>query len=1237
MPKALGSLRTWTLRVAVVLAFCSAAGRFAAGQSDPVKGDVKVSHQNGYTRLAFRLDEEVPVKVTLSNMIVIISFSRPVAVPVDSLNVAAPGVISASRRDPDGTAIRIALAQPLKMHAIPAAERLFVDLLPENWSGVLPGAPQAVLDELARRAREAEERLRAQGIGQKPPPALSARVKVAVQPTFTRFIFDLPNGVTVTPERSQGRFTLRFDREIRWDLADAVAALPKDVVSVDEDTEVGSTRVSFVLSGEPGLRSFQDGRALMVDVETVPAKADKAAAPAEPSSAQDTPAIVAPQTVPAGKAETMPAGKAETGPAGKAEAVPAAKAETVPAGRPEATPAGKAEAVTQPEARAAQSAPPRAPSAAKAAASPAAQATPPSPKQPEAAATPVRLPPLPAPDPNAPVIAAVQESGGALQLRFPFAAPTPAAVFRRGDTAWLVFDSKAAIRLGALQKPMPGLRDVALTHGDDKETVIRLKLDRPRFVSAAADETSWIITIADTLTRPPLPLPIVRSLVGKSRADIVVPFMHASAVHHLRDPEIGDRLTVITAPPPARGFLTERHFVELRALATGQGVVVRPLADDLEAKIAPDKIVLSRPGGLALSTPGLVAQEAATAAPNITFDPQVWGFDRHAPFIEREAELIRAAAGAPEGKRWAPRLELARFYIAREMAVEAKGVLDVALSDQKNKDDVTGSILSAVCNIMLRRPDEAMKALSAPRIGAQQDAEIWRGIALAKAGQWVEARTHFKNLDAGLATLPLELQRMVLQEALRAAIEVRDYTGAGKLAHDLEALGVSPDMQAETAVLIGRLDEGLGRKQDALAKYQAASASFDRRAAAQGRFHEIRLKVSSGDMPRNEAIKALEALTTVWRGDHIEAEGLSLLAHLYIQASRYRDAFHVMKTAVLAHPKSDLTRKIQDEAAAAFENLFLGDKSDAMPPVEALGLFYDYRELTPIGRRGDEMIRRLADRLVSVDLLSQAAELLQHQVDHRLEGAARAQVAAKLAAIYLMNRKPERALASLRTTRDSDVSNELREHRLLLEARALSELGRYALALDLIASLHSHEAIRLRGDVLWAAKRWREAAEQIELLYGQRWRDFKPLQESERSDILRAAIGYALAGEPLSLTRLREKYAAKMAEGPDARAFSVVTAPIGTSEPEFQNVARRVISVDTLSGFLRDIDKRFEGETAAKAAQSASPAPAPPEPPRAKAQAAPPREEVTPPQPPAGGEPLRPDPQPTGSIRKRRS
>jgi hypothetical protein len=228
------------------------------------------------------------------------------------------------------------------------------------------------------------------------------------------------------------------------------------------------------------------------------------------------------------------------------------------------------------------------------------------------------------------------------------------------------------------------------------------------------------------------------------------------------------------------------------------------------------------------------------------------------------------------------------------------------------------------------------------------------------------------------------------------------------------------------------------------------------------------------------------------------------------------------------------------------------------------------------------MIRRLADRLVSVDLLTQAAELLQHQIEHRLQGAARAQVATRLAGIYLINRKPDQALAAIQRTRSADLAGDLRDRRRLLEARALSDTGRPDMALEVISDMQSQQAVRLRGDILWGAKRWREAAEQIELLLGERWKDFSPLTADERRDVLRAGIGYALSEETLSLTRFREKFATRMSDGPDRRAFYIVTTPIGTTGPEFRDVASSVATVNTLDAFMRDMAQRYpEKELAA--------------------------------------------------------
>ena len=1243
------------------------ASPFGARADDPIKGEVKAIADGGFVRLLFHFDQAVESNVRVSGAIIVITFKKPVAVAVEKLSSGASGFISVARRDPDGGAIRIALAHKVKVNSIAAAERLYVDLLPDNWNGPTPGLPQEVIDELVRRAREAESQLHQQKIAdkQKKPPLV--RVKVAAQPTFIRFIFTMPGTVNVVPERADGRVTLNFDQPVNWDLADAKASLPPTLKSIESEVDFETVAVVFTLNGTPQVRTFREERSIIVDIGL-----DGAAKPKptegsakQPAVAESSPAIAPPQTAPA-KDATPPAELKPSAPAAAllAEAKPTqapqtAKEQPKPVENP--VPPREAQAPAPlAEANASSDAAAVAPASVPAAASPA-----PTPPADAAGPVPAPAPPVeiarpsqraptadaerPPPNPNAVVVASVQQSGETMRIEFPFAAATPAAVFQRADALWLVFDTPTQIDLTAIQADNDnGVREVLFERAKDGAATIRFKLTRPRMSSIVGDGPTWTVTIADTMTASTKPLTVARSIVGKNRASLAIPFDDPRAIHDVTDPDIGDRLLIVTALGPARGFLKAQDFVELRALPSTHGVVVQPLADDITAELGADKVSISRPAGLSLSATALGQQPLATNFRAYTFDTQLWGYDRDAPFNARQAELIRLAAAAPVSKRRHARLNLARFYLAKDMAPEAKAVLDVALSDQ-HSDDVTGSVLTAVADVMLDRPEEALKVLAKPQVGNQQDAPVWRAIALARQGKWADAQKIFKTISAAIAALPIELQRMAMKEALRSAIEVRDFNSATRVVNEIETVGVTPDLEPTINVLVGRLYEGLGRNEDALSSYRAAATSGNRRAAAQGRLREIALTFATGGMGRKDVINDLETLTTVWRGDETETEGLKLLAHLYTEDSRYRDAFHVMRTALLAHPNSDLTRKIQDEAAVTFESLFLGGKGEALPPIEALGLFYDFRELTPIGRRGDEMIRRLADRLVSVDLLDQAAELLQHQVDHRLQGAARAQVATRLAVVYLLNRKPDRALATLQKTRAADLSNDLRDQRLLIEARAMSNLGRHEVALELITNINSREAMRLRSDVLWAARRWRDAGEQIELLYGNRWREFAPLNDTERSDILRAAICYALSEESIGVARLREKYEAKFSEGADRRAFEVVTAPIGASGSEFQDIAKKVASVDTLDAFLRDLSARYPEASAAPPAGAAvegnSPGAELEAKPTTNGAAAGPatrtgpdnRNAASSPLPPnaPAGVPLKPDKEPTGSISRR--
>jgi hypothetical protein len=769
----------------------------------------------------------------------------------------------------------------------------------------------------------------------------------------------------------------------------------------------------------------------------------------------------------------------------------------------------------------------------------------------------------------------MSRQGANLKLTFPFPAPTAAAVFHRADTLWIVFDSTSAIDLAALVGEASRTIRGAEFSRDHDAGIVRLQLDHPHLSSISTDGAGWSVTIGDAVADPTHALDITRNLIGPTRASVTVSFDQPHQLHRIRDPEIGDDLLVVTGFAPARGFINEQDFVEFRALASTQGIVIEPLADDLHVELAADKIVIGRPGGLTLSS-SLQSVLHGSALRPVMFDAQVWGLDRQSIYGERQSQLIAAASAAPAAKRLQQRLDLARFYIARDMYPEAKGVLDVVLREgHPAAEDVTASVLRAVAEVMMNRPDAALKDLANPAIGDQHDAPLWRALAYAGQGKWGLARDSFKRVEATVATLPVELQRIALRSEMRAAIEVGDFAGAADELNDLETTGLPHELQPTVSVLVGRLSEGMGRNEEALAAYRTAADSWDRPAAAQGRLREATLRYVLGDLKREDVVSELETLTTIWRGDETEVGALEMMARLYTEEGRYRDSFYVMRSAVAAHPDSDMTHRIQDAAAATFNTLFLAEKGETLSAIDALALFYDFRELTPIGRRGDEMIRRLADRLVSVDLLDQATDLLQYQVDHRLQGAARAQVAIRLAVIYLLNRKADRALATLRGSRTADLANELRSQRLLLEARALSDLGRYDLALEVVGNIEGRETIRLRSDILWAARRWALAAEQIELYHGERWKEWEPLNEVERADILRAAVGYALGEDALGLGRLREKYAAKMAATPDARAFAVVSAPLGTNGTEFRDIARAAASIDTLDGFLRDMQTRY--------------------------------------------------------------
>jgi hypothetical protein len=259
---------------------------------------------------------------------------------------------------------------------------------------------------------------------------------------------------------------------------------------------------------------------------------------------------------------------------------------------------------------------------------------------------------------------------------------------------------------------------------------------------------------------------------------------------------------------------------------------------------------------------------------------------------------------------------------------------------------------------------------------------------------------------------------------------------------------------------------------------------------------------------------------------------------------------------------------------AAFAKLFLKGGADKMTPVEQLALFYDNVDLTPIGADGDEMIRRMAERLVGVDLLGPAASLLAYQVDKRLDGIAKAEVSTRLAEVYLMDHKPQDAINVLHSSQITGLPDDALHQRMILEARGFAALKQWDNALDLIAVDQSLDTTRLRADIYWESGNWEVAGQKSEDLLGTRYSDASPLTDTERADVLRMAVAYSLANDEASLSRLRQNFGPKMTGTPDASAFAVLSQSIALHGLAFRDAAAQIASVDTLQAFMKDFSKR---------------------------------------------------------------
>ena len=1179
--------------LALPLAF--AAPAFAATPIT-VTGD----EEDGYGRLIFawprhddplRMQSAPKFEALTSANVLVVSFETPFEADLSELAAQMPRYVALIRTDPGNRTLRLALKADFRINTHEAGHEIYVDLLPPNWKGAPPGLPDDVLARL-----EEERSAVVQAVAEKegeaelniaePKPGVTLRV--GEHETFTRLVFDWGQPVLYNISARDGRVTVIFDRDAELPLARLRVDPPAFLVGASAASNNG--RLSVAIDTVPGVtvRDFREDLNVVIDIVAPGRGAPplvKAPAPPPKSKSEETDTAARPEAAPSAPAKsakqdagtkTSDTQKPDTQ---KADAPqPAAKPQQIASGTavPAEPEAGKREAEPAGEKMAATDGPPEA--------GPGSEKAGPAAVQP-AAVQPGALVPA---DHDGPLNVAAELVGESVRLIFPWPERTGAAAFQRDGRIWLVFDAKRELDFSALTAGMSKVLGPAELVAMEDATIVQFQPPQRVLLAASEKGNNWVFTMGDTIVEPVRPVSLFRGWSANGEAKVSLDLNGRGKVHWVRDPNVKDVLAIVTAEGPPQGMVAPRNFVEFAALATAQGLAFVSLSDDLYVRAIKDEVIVSRGAGLTLSS-GDVEEYAdpETAAVTVEepvqpgkMDFQRWREAPGANYAERRQFYLDKLANAP-ADNLDDQLDYARFLLAYQLGAEAIAVLRLA---EKLSSDVALEpaylALRGVGHIMMHRFDEALSDLSGKGLAQDPHAALWRGTAQAELGNMREARDEFDRAGRAFTEYEPDFQAMFRVKAAEAELAAGDLASVAYNLNEIPEETENNIWLAEAQLVRGLMLEAAGKADEALETLERLEKRAPRPVAARARFAKAKMKHKMGLLADAAFMQELQAIGFMWRGDDLELSVMARLGEMHVAMGEVEDGLRVMQTAVTNFPETDQARRIATTMTDTFSDLFLGGGADEMDPVEALSLYYDFRELTPIGQRGDAMIRQLSDKLVDVDLLDQAAELLQHQVDHRLRGIARAQVATRLALVRLMDHKPEKALEALRSTRQSLLPDNLADKRRLLEARALSELNLYDHALDLLSEMDTEEAEWMKADVLWSAQRWEETGRQVESALGNAWLNEREFPPKVRRMIMRAAIAYSLADDPAGLGRLREKFGEQMRAGSDAGKFAILSEPIERQGEEFRRLAKEFAGADTLDEFVSTLGKELEAQSA---------------------------------------------------------
>lgn len=768
-------------------------------------------------------------------------------------------------------------------------------------------------------------------------------------------------------------------------------------------------------------------------------------------------------------------------------------------------------------------------------------------------------------------------------LRFQWDTEVALAVFRRGPHIWLVFDKEVpSIVTAELEKLAPELAPIEQFKVPNA-TLIRVTAPPIMVPRVTRDGTSWVLEL---WPRPPRGEPAMQIEMDGARgpSEIALSMKGAGRPVRFQDPLAGTRMVVIPTREPGQGLKPSQDYVQFQALESIQGLAFALPDEATLVAVKGDGVSVTHPDGLILSHGSSLATlqsnvPTPSSGPRL-FDLEAWRREGEGDYFNVRQGLQSAMAMASAEGSGIARLDLARFNFAHGFISEASGLLRLAESgDNQLRLDPEIRLMRGVSAFLAGNYAGAAADLFNPSLYGEPEAELWNGAMAWLGFDWDVATKKFAERESLIDAYPHAVRMRLRVMAAEAALGAQDLDSADRYLDAARGDNPTANEASEIAVLMGyrRLKDGDAK--GAMAFWNSVVQDGRHRPSqVRARLALLDVAVARQAVTAEDAIAELERLRFAWRGDHIELALLQRLGDLYESQGRYRDSLHAFREATLAMPTSRLARDVAKRMREVFFNVMTDNTDRKLAPVSALALYEEFKELTPPGEDGDKVLSHLAERLVEIDLLPRAAELLGSLVKHRLTGERKAETGARVAEIHLLDGQPESTITVLGLSESGGLPDNLKRRRTYLRARALAHLSRYDEAMRLVASDSNPEALRLRADFLWEQANWPVASVILAQLVPDQPRTDRPLTESESRNVVDLAVALTLSENRDRLAKLAKSYSEVMASGPDRETFALLTA--STAKPADKSIAEKLAEVAKVEDFMsRYLDRTQEART----------------------------------------------------------